>query len=118
MRIDHTPALEYLFLAVNAATYRKPSTAEAGGGGEENRGLYAPTGENHSLARASHALVRGCLEGMRLVSMEAEDDDDHNGEARHADEERRFRFENFDLGSESNSVEDTMEDTVKEGEDP
>lgn len=38
--------------------------------------------------------------------------------ASHADKECRSRLENFNLRSKSNSVEDTMEDTVKEGEDP
>jgi hypothetical protein len=74
-------------------------------------------GENHSLARPSHVAVCGCPEGTQLVSVETEDDNDHNREARvvlNLEEECRSRFENFDLGSESNSTEDT----VDEGGDP
>lgn len=80
--VDHALALEDLSLAANAPSNRKPPTVEAREGREENCGLHAPTSESHSLARASHALVSGCLEGMRLVSMEVEDEGGQGGEER------------------------------------
>jgi len=50
VRVDYAPALEDLSLAVNALNDHKPLTTEAKEGGEENRGLHAPAGENHKLA--------------------------------------------------------------------
>jgi hypothetical protein len=46
------------------------------------------------------------------MSVEAEDDNDHDGEARVVLnlEERTSRFENFDLRSKPNSTEDTVEE--------
>jgi hypothetical protein len=37
--------------------------------------------EIHSLERASQTSVCGCLEKSPLVSMEAEDDGEHDGDA-------------------------------------
>jgi hypothetical protein len=54
--VVHAPALEDLSPVLDAADNRKPPTAEVGKGGEENRGLHTLAGENHSLARASHAF--------------------------------------------------------------
>jgi hypothetical protein len=66
--------------------------------------------------RASHAPMRGCLEGLQLVSTETKDNGNHDGEARVVLnlEEYRSRFENFDPRSEPNLTEDTVE----EGGDP
>jgi len=52
--------------------------------------------EIHSLERASQASVCGCPEKSPLVSMEAEDDGEHDGDAcvvLNLAEERRFGFE-------------------------
>lgn len=53
-----------------------------------------------------------CVWGTQLMSVEAEDDNDHDGEPRVALnlEERTSRFENFDLRSKPNSTEDTVEE--------
>jgi hypothetical protein len=54
---------------------------------------------------------------MWLVSVEAEEDINHNGEESlvlNLEEEIRSRFKNFDLRSKPNSTENTTE----EGEDP
>jgi hypothetical protein len=66
--VHHAPALADLSLAVNAVGDRKPPTTKVGDGGEEKRGLHAPTSEIHSLACTSHASVRGCSKGTQLVS--------------------------------------------------
>jgi hypothetical protein len=110
-------ALEDLSRAVNAADNHKPPIAEVGERMEENRGLHVLAGVNHSLTRVSHTLMRGWLEGMWLVSVEAEEDINHNGEESlvlNLEEEIRSRFKNFDLRSKPNSTENTTE----EGEDP
>jgi hypothetical protein len=65
--------------------------------------------------------VREWLEETWLVSVEAEDDNNHDGEEHvvlNLEEERRFRFENFDLRFEPNLAEKTVENTVEEGGDP
>ncbi len=66
-------------------------------------------------------MERGCPEGSRLVSTKVEDDGKHNGKTcvvLNLEEERRFRFENFDLRFEPNLAEKTVENTVEEGGDP
>jgi hypothetical protein len=50
--------------------------------------------------------------GVQLVSTKEEDDDKYDGEALvvlNLEQECRSRFQNFDLKSEPNSAEDTME---------
>jgi hypothetical protein len=111
------PTLKDLYQAVNVAGYHKPLTAKVRGCWEENCDLYALVGDNYSLARASHALVRGCSQETRLVSVKAKDDGDYDGEALvvlNLGNEHKCRFKNLDFRSEPNSVEDTME----EGGDP
>jgi hypothetical protein len=96
-REDHTPTFEDIFSAEDAEGYRIQSTAEAGEGWEEERCRYhASVGEIHSLARASHALVCRCLERLRLVSTDAKDNGEHDGEAHvmwNLVEERKSSFE-------------------------
>lgn len=67
--------------------------------GEEDRGLQARAGENHSIAHASHVPVRRCPEVKRLVSVEAEDDGESEREAhvmQKLAEKHRSKFKNFD----------------------
>jgi hypothetical protein len=63
-REDHAPALEDLSTAEIVVGYRKPSTAEAGEGGEEEHRFHTSVVENHSLCvQATLRCVgvwRGC----------------------------------------------------------
>ncbi len=105
--------LEDLSPAKEAASYRKPPTARAGEGGEEDHGHHVLSDEKHMLARASHAPVCEHPEGLQLLATDAVDDGDPDGEGHvmlDVEQEHRSRFGTFDSRSEPNIVKDTVEE--------
>jgi hypothetical protein len=75
-REDHAPPNGSLPLAKITRNHRKPPKTRLGKGWKENRGHHAPKRETNSLARASHAPVRGCRLRLWRPSMDTEEASD------------------------------------------